>query len=124
MAMRSASRTWLVPALLACAVGCGSPKNDVSQVGGGAAGNASGGAAGNDHGAAASGGLDLGSFGSASAGAAGESEPTCGGTMLAASPKVVNVLLVVDKSLSMTATPAGFGDSKWNGLRSALSAAL
>lgn len=124
MAMRRASRTWLVPALLACAVGCGSSKNDVSQVGGGAAANASGGAPGNDHGAAASGGLDLGSFESASAGAAGEGEPTCGGTMLAASPKVVNVLLVVDKSLSMTATPAGFGDSKWNGLRSALSAAL
>jgi hypothetical protein len=36
----------------------------------------------------------------------------------------VNVLLVVDKSSSMKSTPDGFGDSKWNGMRDALSAAL
>jgi hypothetical protein len=72
----------------------------------------------------ASGGLDLGNIDSGSAGAAGSDGPVCGGTTLAASPKVVNVLLVVDKSSSMTATPTGFGDSKWNGLRSALSSAL
>jgi hypothetical protein len=116
----------LVPALLACVVGCGSSKNTTSQVGSGAADNegsaASGGSSAANDGA--SGGLDLGTLESAAAGAAGASEPTCGGTMLAASPKVVNVLLVVDKSSSMTATPEGFGDSKWNGLRSALSAAL
>ena len=57
-------------------------------------------------------------------GAGGEASVTCGGTTLAASPKQVNVLLVVDKSSSMSSTPAGFGDSKWSGLRAALNAAL
>ncbi|HWZ87748.1 MAG TPA: hypothetical protein VNW92_02825, partial [Polyangiaceae bacterium] len=48
----------------------------------------------------------------------------CGGTDLAASPKPVNILLVVDKSSSMTDTPVGFGDTKWNGIRTALGTAI
>jgi hypothetical protein len=72
----------------------------------------------------ASGGLDLGNVDPGAAGAGGADGPVCGGTTLAASPKVVNVLLVVDKSSSMSATPTGFGDSKWNGLRTALDSAL
>jgi hypothetical protein len=49
---------------------------------------------------------------------------TCGGTKLAAAPTPVNVLLVVDKSLSMGGTTIGFGDSKWHALQTALSSAV
>ena len=125
--MRSSSFGLLVSALLACATGCGSSKISASQVGDPGA-SASGGA-GSAQGSGgfrsgSGGGLDLGSLDSEAAGAGGVDEAVCGGTTLAATPKVVNVLLVVDKSSSMTATPTGFGDSKWNGLRSALNDAL
>jgi hypothetical protein len=58
------------------------------------------------------------------AGASGAGADTCGGTNLDASPTKVNVLLVVDKSSSMASTPAGFGDTKWNGIRAALGDAI
>ena len=123
--MSYSSLTWLVPALLLCA-GCGSSNSTISQVSDAGATSSGGagatGAAAGASSSAASGGLDVGAMDSAGAG--GVDGPVCGGTTLAASPKVVNVLLVVDKSSSMTATPTGFGDTKWNGLRSALSAAL
>lgn len=50
-------------------------------------------------------------------GSAGEG---CGSTKVAADPSLVNVLLVVDRSLSMTGTPAGFAADKWTALRGAL----
>ena len=48
----------------------------------------------------------------------------CGGTAVEAAPAQVNVLLVVDRSGSMTGKPAGFTDSKWNTLKGAFSTAL
>lgn len=48
----------------------------------------------------------------------------CGKTDLAAEPPPVNVLLVVDKSSSMSGTPEGFDEPKWSALGSALGAAL
>jgi hypothetical protein len=44
----------------------------------------------------------------------------CGSTKVAADPPLVQVLLVVDRSLSMTATPTGFDTDKWTALRGAL----
>jgi len=48
----------------------------------------------------------------------------CGSTKVAAEPPVVNVLLVVDKSLSMDDKPSGFATTKWVALQTAVSGAL
>ncbi|HEX6277838.1 MAG TPA: vWA domain-containing protein [Polyangiaceae bacterium] len=48
----------------------------------------------------------------------------CGKTDLAAEPARANVLVVVDKSSSMSGTPAGFSEDKWSALGSALGEAL
>jgi hypothetical protein len=49
---------------------------------------------------------------------------SCGESTIAASPRKVNVLLVIDKSGSMTDTPAGFATNKWDAIKSALGTAL
>lgn len=98
---------------------CGSNSSDGSGPSS-SGGNASGGF-GSD--AAGSGSLLVGPT-AGDAGAAGAAPDKCGGTTLDAAPKKVNVLLVVDKSSSMSATPSGFGDTKWNGIRAALGAAI
>lgn len=46
----------------------------------------------------------------------------CGATLITANPPVVNVLLVVDKSLSMNDTPSGFSKDKWDAMQDALAA--
>jgi hypothetical protein len=48
----------------------------------------------------------------------------CGKTDLAAEPPLVSVLVVVDKSSSMTGTPTGFTEDKWTALGAALGEAL
>lgn len=48
----------------------------------------------------------------------------CGASRFVAEPPLINVLLVVDKSLSMEQTPTGFSVSKWAALRDALSSTL
>jgi hypothetical protein len=48
----------------------------------------------------------------------------CGSAKQTADIKVVNMMLVVDKSGSMADTPAGFDDNKWVSLGSALKTAL
>ncbi len=48
----------------------------------------------------------------------------CGGTRLEATLSPVNVLLVVDKSGSMTDQPQGFSLDKWSAMKEALGAAL
>ena len=45
----------------------------------------------------------------------------CGQSSIQASSKVVNVLLVIDKSGSMTTTPTGFATDKWTAMKTALS---
>src|SRR5262249_1727819 len=51
-------------------------------------------------------------------------EPTCGGSPFAAAPVKVNMLLVIDKSGSMSDTPAHFDTDKWSAMSASVSAAL
>lgn len=107
---------------LICAVACGS--TDPSLIDGtpnGGAGDSSIAGGGSPSTAAAgTEGIQVGT----DAGTGGAGADTCGGTTLDASPTQVNVLLVVDNSLSMASTPMGFGDTKWNGIRAALGTAI
>lgn len=107
--------------------GCG---GDGARPGPGVAGQA-----GADAGAAAAGGTGPGvgsggTFGFTGGGsgptpdAGGSAEPTCGVSPFGAARLPAHVLLVVDKSLSMTATPTGFTSDKWTATRSALGDAL
>ena len=48
----------------------------------------------------------------------------CGQTTIKGASKEVDILLVIDKSGSMNATPAGFASDKWTALKTALPAAL
>ncbi len=48
----------------------------------------------------------------------------CGQSKIEATSKVVDILLVIDKSGSMTSTPAGFTTDKWTAMKTALSGAL
>jgi hypothetical protein len=48
----------------------------------------------------------------------------CGSTTTAAQTKQPNILLVIDKSHSMTDTPAGFTSDKWTAMKTALTAAI
>jgi hypothetical protein len=57
-------------------------------------------------------------------GAGDAPEGTCGQSTIRASSKIVNILLVIDKSGSMTSTPAGFSTDKWTAMKMALSTAL
>jgi hypothetical protein len=50
--------------------------------------------------------------------------PSCGESTIAAGPRKVNVLLVIDKSGSMTDKPDGFASNKWDAMKSALGTAL
>lgn len=123
--MRRSSLIWFAPTAFSWAIACGSPSRGLLGGEAGTSVSANGGAdSAGSSGKRASGGADLGDIEPGAAGTGGPDEPLCGGTTLAASPKLVNVLLVVDKSSSMSATPTGFGDSKWNGLRAALTSAL
>lgn len=65
--------------------------------------------------------LDVGGDANGDTGGDGTGEGGgCGFTRFEANPPVINVLLVVDKSLSMDDKPTGFADSKWTALRGAL----
>jgi hypothetical protein len=82
--------------------------------GGAAAGTGTGGAGGSGASTGAGGGvvyLDAG-------------EETCGASTAEADVKLVNVLLVIDKSGSMAEVPAGFATDKWTAMKTALAAAL
>jgi hypothetical protein len=48
----------------------------------------------------------------------------CGQTTIKGASKEVDILLVIDRSGSMSATPAGFATDKWTALKTALPAAL
>jgi len=88
---------------------------------------------GGSSGTGGSGGSGTGGTGSAQGGEGGEGNeacPTlaglgeCGGTRVEATLAPVNVLLVVDKSGSMTDQPQGFSLDKWSAMKQALGAAL
>lgn len=103
--------------LLALAAACGDDK-DGSNVDPAKGGNGSGGA----QNTAATGNIILPMGGADGNDMSPEGGANCGFTNLTAAPLEVNVLLVVDKSLSMEDTPAGFDSDKWTALRSALEA--
>jgi von Willebrand factor type A domain len=48
----------------------------------------------------------------------------CGNTTVTADLRTVNILMVIDKSGSMTDEPSGFGTDKWSALKTALGHAL
>lgn len=50
--------------------------------------------------------------------------PSCGESTVSAMPRKVNVLLLVDKSGSMSDKPSGFSSSKWTALKAAMMTAL
>jgi hypothetical protein len=107
-------------AMVACGSDDGSPLLDGSGAGSGGSGSSGG--------TSSDPGINLGSSGdSGLPGAGGVDQPGaagagCGSTKVAADPPIVNVLLVVDKSFSMTGTPTGFTTDKWSALRGALAA--
>jgi hypothetical protein len=106
---------------LSCVVAtaCGGSKDgsllDMNGGGGSAAASANGNA-----GVGAGIKLDVGGDGSGGDGTGMGEGGGCGSTRFEANPPVINVLLVVDKSLSMDDKPGGFADSKWTALRGAL----
>jgi hypothetical protein len=53
-----------------------------------------------------------------------DSADGCGQSSIQATAKVIDILLVIDKSGSMTAKPAGFATDKWTAMKTALSGAL
>src|SRR5688572_15774469 len=99
--------------------------NGIGQGGDAAAGGsaATSGASSSGRGGTLSLGGTAGTGQGASSGMGGEGGG-CGQTDLAAEPPPVSILLVVDKSSSMTGTPSGFSEDKWTALGSALGAAL
>lgn len=84
-------------------------------------------------GTSGTGGISTGGTGTVQGGEGGEGSEACGtlagldecgGTRLEATLAPVNVLLVVDKSGSMTDQPEGFSLDKWSAMKEALGAAL
>ncbi|HEV8548196.1 MAG TPA: vWA domain-containing protein [Polyangiaceae bacterium] len=130
----------VIGAGLGVAQGCGgepsvTPAKRSTELGSGGAGEASGGGGGSHATGAAGGttggtgvtggrsGIIVGDAGQAGAGAGASGADNCGATALEAAPPRVNVLLVVDKSSSMSIT-AEFPDGRWAALGAALGAAL
>jgi hypothetical protein len=121
--------TWVGGAALCLAACSSTPTIDV----------ASGGAGGSDAGSSTGGSAGSGGSTMAGTGGAGievdasppkdgansyDSADGCGQSSIQAGVKVVDILLVIDKSGSMTSTPAGFTTDKWTAMKTALSGAL
>ncbi len=115
----------LMSALAAASGGCDSSNGGASEFGGGSGtGETSG----------ASGALgiagNLGAGGTLSVADSGSQDDAmdlgdaCGQTVIKGSSKEVDILLVIDRSGSMSATPSGFATDKWTALKNALPAAL
>jgi hypothetical protein len=121
-------------ALAACSIllvpACGSstPSNDTGA----------GGAAGSESSTGMGGGGTFGSGGTGIIGSGGsirsdggplpdgsnDSPDGCGQSAIQATTKIVNILLVIDRSDSMNSMPAGFSTDKWSAMKTALSGAL
>jgi len=96
-------------------------------LGGSGGTGATGGSIGGTGGGAGASGLagSAGADASVDDGAATDVAPdACGGQKVTATSKPVNILLVIDKSTSMSDTPAGFTTDKWTALKTALAQAL
>jgi hypothetical protein len=127
-----------IVAVAACALtfagawvsGCSSDENKGNSggTGNGATGGARAGAGGNSAGGSSAGGAG-GSAGLLIGGDAGGADSggpdgSCGLSTLTATPRQVSMLLVIDKSYSMTNKPTGFSTDKWTAMKSALQAAV
>lgn len=134
MRLVSALGTVFVSSLiLGLAVGCTEEDGDGGGDSGGTGGS-DGGAGSATGGTDASGGSETG--GDATGGSSGGGEQLeacttfppewaeCGATSKSADYRTPNILLVIDKSGSMSDEPEGFGMSKWAALEESLSAAL
>ncbi len=122
---RSLGGLTLVAGLVAAAVlpvACGGGDKKGSGSGNGGNGNAG---SGNGGGGNGTGGIVIITNGGTS-GDSGSNNTggTCGESALQAGAKPVNILLVVDRSLSMTGTPTGFTTDKWTAMKSALVSAV
>jgi hypothetical protein len=123
--------TGAVLAALVFASACGG-NSQVTRKTGGDDGRGGGATGGSDSGGASSSGTGGrggsvplgGSAGSGATPGMGGEGGGCGKTELAAEPARPNVLVVVDKSSSMSGTPAGFSEDKWSALGGALGEAL
>jgi hypothetical protein len=110
----------LVGLSLALAAGCGDSEKG-SLLDGEMGGEGSGATGTGGKQPALGGTTNLPGAGGEGAGLVGQGgDGSCGSTRLEAA--LPNVLLVVDKSLSMNQTPLGFDSSKWDALRAALAA--
>jgi hypothetical protein len=102
---------------------CGSEKEGSLTDQGGSAGTSAGGKGGSGFQLGTAGDGDLVNPSGGDGSGLGEGGG-CGSTRIVANPPIVNVLLVVDKSLSMDDKPLGFADTKWVSLRDALATTL
>ena len=115
---------------LASVLGCSSSDNQSLITGASGAGH--GGSSGTGHGGSAASndassdgpGFIVGSGGTNGADAEPLPDGACALNTLKATTREVNILLVIDKSGSMTNKPAGFATDKWTAMKDALSTAL
>lgn len=121
---RSGAGLALLGLVYCTVVACSGDDKPGSHVG--EAGDSNGSGASSSTGANGTGGSLIITTGGENASTGGESTGTggegCGSTRVAADPPVINVLMVVDKSLSMDDKPQGFAKTKWESLKSAVSA--
>jgi hypothetical protein len=140
--MRKALRTsgLLASVFVATAAGCGLVSSDPEDEGSSGNSGASGGSAGTTSIGlgAASGTTGGGTSGATAAGGDGSGDGTsappgcttleglgeCGTMSIEAEYRTANILLVIDKSGSMTDTPSGFDTDKWKALKAALEESL
>lgn len=121
---RSLGGLTLVAGLVGAAmlpVACGGGDKKGNGGNGGGSGN---GGSGNGGGSGTGGIVIIGTGGATGDSGNNNTGGACGETALQAGSKPVNILLVVDRSLSMTGTPTGFTTDKWTAMKTALSAAI
>jgi len=119
-----------VGAIVAAACGGSGPGSEFPAGAGGAASTTTGSGGGLTTGPGTGGTVIIGTGGSGtgdggvSDGPNRDAGDACGLSSIKAENKVVNILLVIDKSGSMSSTPMGFSTDKWSALKTALSGAL
>lgn len=123
----------VVTTLAACAAACSSSSgvdgdgtDGGPQAGAAGASGATGSGASGTSGTIGSGGTvdNDGAAGAASDEASAMVEGGCGQSTITATSKPVNVLLVIDRSGSMTSKPTGFSTDKWSAMKSAITSVV
>src|SRR6185436_4736702 len=120
---KEASAILFVSAWALAPAGCDSSTSGGNEFGAGSGGSSAGGSSGTGtSGSLGAGTVFLGDSGMQDD--AMELGDACGHTTIKGSSKEVDILLVIDRSGSMSATPTGFATDKWGALKTALAAAL